>query len=742
MKRLLAYLFIVLGLGLVFISKSFSLSFSDIETVKIGLLQNKSDTYTYIFAPSAYKIYKIPKIGYYAGRAKIKKNGNIKGKIFFFPHKGYSVPSEKNTKSSYYDCTFKTKVKNITSGSIRVSCVNAWYDGKYYKDESKFKRASVNLTDTNSGFELHFIKNLDFKFFSTYDDLEQERNNFFTRQTQTQIAKAEPSQTQKVVKKNDFEKALDSVANKDWYRAEKLFRKFIDENPKDKKAGEAQFWYAETFMIRELYTDAALAYLEGYKKYPKSEKGPQNLLKLGVSLVQIEEKDQGCLMITGVQKQYPNSRSYIIERAKAEEKKYRCTGFDSNVKEAKLHPDIDIEAYIEKTLITKVEPTIKPKKKVKVAKVEEPKEEFKPRITFTDNIKPIIDIESEYTFKDAEYVLKGKVGDKGGSEKLYLFLKKGEGKRKLITDNQGEFEIPGFSLENEEITLIAIDGSKNKTTKIVKVIIDIEEETEVAKVYEQLKPVKKGIKNNNRIAIIIGVESYENSNKALFASNDAKLFKYFANKALGISPTNIKLLIDNDAKRLDTIETLKAWLPRKIEANKSELFVFFSGHGYPSKDGDLYLIPQNGDPRFLEDSALSQKYIIDHIEKLKPKSVTMFFDACYSGQSKTGEFLVAGLKPLKIITANEDIPSNFSIFSSSEYTQVSSTIKEAKHGIFSYYLMKGLEGKADNNKDKQITNGELIAYLKTNVSKEAFTQNREQDPMLSGDENKVLMRYR
>ena len=183
-------------------------------------------------------------------------------------------------------------------------------------------------------------------------------------------------------------------------------------------------------------------------------------------------------------------------------------------------------------------------------------------------------------------------------------------------------------------------------------------------------------------------------------------------------------------------------MPRKIEANKSELFVFFSGHGYPSKDGDLYLIPQNGDPRFLEDSALSQKYIIDHIEKLKPKSVTMFFDACYSGQSKTGEFLVAGLKPLKIITANEDIPSNFSIFSSSEYTQVSSTIKEAKHGIFSYYLMKGLEGKADTDKDKQITNGELIAYLKTNVSKEAFTQNREQDPMLSGDENKVLMRYR
>ena len=168
---------------------------------------------------------------------------------------------------------------------------------------------------------------------------------------------------------------------------------------------------------------------------------------------------------------------------------------------------------------------------------------------------------------------------------------------------------------------------------------------------------------------------------------------------------------------------------------------FFSGHGYPSENEGLHLIPQDGDPTLLEDTSLSHKLIIDVIQKSNPKSVTMFIDACYSGQSNTGEVLVAGLKPLrKIIT--EDVPNNFTIFSSSESNGTSGTIKEAEHGIFSYYLMKGLEGKADNNKDKKITNGELIAYLKTNVSKEAFTQNREQDPMLSGDPNKVLMSYR
>jgi len=87
-------------------------------------------------------------------------------------------------------------------------------------------------------------------------------------------------------------------------------------------------------------------------------------------------------------------------------------------------------------------------------------------------------------------------------------------------------------------------------------------------------------------------------------------------------------------------------------------------------------------------------------------------------------------------------PNNFTIFTASNFDQSSGSIEEAKHGMISYYLMKGLEGKADGNNDDQITNGELIAYLKTNVSKEAFTQNREQDPMLSGDPDQVLMSYR
>ena len=110
----------------------------------------------------------------------------------------------------------------------------------------------------------------------------------------------------------------------DYTTAERAFREFVNTNPKHKLAGNAQYWYAETFRIRQLYTDAATAYLEGYQKYPKGEKAPINLLKLGVSMVQIGEKEQGCKMIEGVEKQYPKANQSILQKAKYESKKFEC----------------------------------------------------------------------------------------------------------------------------------------------------------------------------------------------------------------------------------------------------------------------------------------------------------------------------------------------------------------------------------------------------------------------------------
>ena len=115
----------------------------------------------------------------------------------------------------------------------------------------------------------------------------------------------------------------------DYSTAERAFREFVVKNPEHKLAGNAQYWYAETFRIRQLYTDAATAYLEGYQKYPKGEKAPINLLKLGISMVQIGEKDQGCKMINGVEKQYPKAKQSVIQKAKYESKKFECSNQNS-----------------------------------------------------------------------------------------------------------------------------------------------------------------------------------------------------------------------------------------------------------------------------------------------------------------------------------------------------------------------------------------------------------------------------
>ena len=129
--------------------------------------------------------------------------------------------------------------------------------------------------------------------------------------------------------KKQYELATSFLKVGDYSTAERAFREFVLSNSEHELAGSAQYWYAETFRIRQLYTDAASAYLEGYQKYPKGNKAPINLLKLGVSMVQIGEKDQGCKMINGVEKQYPKANQSVIQKAKYESKKFECIKEDS-----------------------------------------------------------------------------------------------------------------------------------------------------------------------------------------------------------------------------------------------------------------------------------------------------------------------------------------------------------------------------------------------------------------------------
>ena len=125
--------------------------------------------------------------------------------------------------------------------------------------------------------------------------------------------------------KEQYEFAVSFIKIGDYETAEFALREFIDKNKDNDLAGSAQYWYGETFRVRQLYQDAAAAYLDGYQNYPKSKKAPINLLKLGSTLVKMGEKEQGCLMILGVKKEYPKASQSVLQKAEYEKKKFKCS---------------------------------------------------------------------------------------------------------------------------------------------------------------------------------------------------------------------------------------------------------------------------------------------------------------------------------------------------------------------------------------------------------------------------------
>jgi len=125
--------------------------------------------------------------------------------------------------------------------------------------------------------------------------------------------------------KEQYDFAVSFIKVGDYDTAELALREFIDRNKTDALAGSAQYWYGETFRIRQLYSDAATAYLDGYQNYPKSAKAPENLLKLGTTMVELGEKDQGCKMIKGIKKQYPKATQSVLQKAQYEQKRFKCS---------------------------------------------------------------------------------------------------------------------------------------------------------------------------------------------------------------------------------------------------------------------------------------------------------------------------------------------------------------------------------------------------------------------------------
>jgi tol-pal system protein YbgF len=161
-----------------------------------------------------------------------------------------------------------------------------------------------------------------------------ETSNLPNKQTINSIESAKTVITEEPEKKQSllpnkaaeeqYEFAVSFMKIGDYETAEFALKEFIEKNKDHDLAGSAQYWYGETFRIRQLYSDAATAYLDGYQNYPKSKKAADNLLKLGITMVQLGEKDQGCKMISGLKKEYPKASKSVLQKAQYEQKKFKC----------------------------------------------------------------------------------------------------------------------------------------------------------------------------------------------------------------------------------------------------------------------------------------------------------------------------------------------------------------------------------------------------------------------------------
>jgi len=367
----------------------------------------------------------------------------------------------------------------------------------------------------------------------------------------------------------------------------------------------------------------------------------------------------------------------------------------------------------------------------KLAALQSKQKQEQQRIS-TDNQIPIISAFTKQNGSNA--TISGRVTDNTEVSEVLL-----DGEQLSLTNNgtfKTELYIPRNGLN---IEIVVYDKKGNKASKLIKIERDNIQQAS-GPIFDTLNPSGKRVKSNpNALALIIGVADYSKTNaNALYADKDAQQFYDYATMKLGIPSSNIKELVNAKADRVEITLAVKDWIARSTKSGKTDIYVFFAGHGLSTADGkDMFLLPYDGLPRLLQDSAIKRDQLFADIQKANPKSVTVFLDTCYSGTTRGTDMLIAS-RPIAIRALKQSIPNNFTVFSAAAGDQTSKPLEEAKHGMFSYFLMKGMEGDADINADNKITAQELHAYVKENVTQQS---SGSQTPELQGDKDRVLVQF-
>jgi hypothetical protein len=295
-----------------------------------------------------------------------------------------------------------------------------------------------------------------------------------------------------------------------------------------------------------------------------------------------------------------------------------------------------------------------------------------------------------------------------------------------VTEKSGKYGI----IENKSTPIQIKQGEK--------IVVNTQSISAPKAAYKQVSLMSEVDKNipvnskkyNNRYAIIFGNEDYSSFQSDLskevnvdFAINDAKVFKEYCEKTLGIPTLNIRYVANATyGKMKQNID----WINKLMKNSYGELEVFFyyAGHGLPDEvTKEAYLIPVDVSGSNLQ-SAIKLQDVYKSLTEFESVGVTAFIDACFSGGARNQEMVKA--RGVKVVPRGDYIEGGIVAFSASSGNQSSNAYYDQKHGMFTYHLLKSLqESKGDINYKS------FWESLKRSVSFESIKVNsKEQDPQI------------
>lgn len=258
---------------------------------------------------------------------------------------------------------------------------------------------------------------------------------------------------------------------------------------------------------------------------------------------------------------------------------------------------------------------------------------------------------------------------------------------------------------------------------------------------ENIDDVRSANYNRDAWALIIGIGQYGHSNiKSLkFAKSDATTMRDYLRNIGGVPDGNIRMLTDEQATSTGIRKGL-GWL-RDNAGGKSQVFIYYSGHGVPDAKHAPYLLPYDGEPQAIGDTGFAIATLKGEVNRFSTKRVMIALDACYTGDGRSES---AEGKRGVAWADDDDTPTEAVVINASGEKEASWDYDDQRHGLFTYFFLKGMRGAApDRNSDGMVDAEELYDYLKKEVPPVALRQRQApQTPMKLGSGKGMIVSKR